>query len=530
MTGARILICDPIAQEGIDLLAGYGEVDVRLGLSPQELCSVVGEYDALVVRSETQVTADVVEAGTRLQVIGRAGVGVDNIDLQAATRRGIVVVNAPTGNTISAAEHTVGLMLALARHIPQADASLKQGQWNRREYIGVELRGKTLGVLGLGQVGSEVARRGRGLEMRVIAHDPFVPEERARVLGVELVSFEELLRQSDFLTVHTTLTQGTRGLIGKKELGRMKATARVINTARGGIVDEKALYEAVESGRIAGAAVDVFSKEPATDNVLIRSSRIITTPHLGASTTEAQERVAVDVAQQILAVLRGEPAPYAVNAPLVPPETLAVVAPYLDAAELTGLLATQLAEGQMREIRLRYSGEIALHDTTVLKAAAIRGLLRPISEENVTVVNAEMVAAGRGLRIIEIKGPSEDTYSNLVTAEVETSAGVTSVSGTVEHGRPHVVDINGLRVDLTPSEQYLLICDNQDRPGMIGAVGMLMSKHDINISSMKVGRREPRGRAVMVLGLDEPVTDEQIQELLAIPDIFSAKLVRLDFQ
>ncbi|HEY8489545.1 MAG TPA: hydroxyacid dehydrogenase, partial [Dehalococcoidia bacterium] len=257
MTGARILICDPIAQEGIDLLAGYGEVDVRLGLSPQELCSVVGEYDALVVRSETQVTADVVEAGTRLQVIGRAGVGVDNIDLQAATRRGIVVVNAPTGNTISAAEHTVGLMLALARHIPQADASLKQGQWNRREYIGVELRGKTLGVLGLGQVGSEVARRGRGLEMRVIAHDPFVPEERARVLGVELVSFEELLRQSDFLTVHTTLTQGTRGLIGKKELGRMKATARVINTAQGGIVDEKALYEAVESGRIAGAAVDV---------------------------------------------------------------------------------------------------------------------------------------------------------------------------------------------------------------------------------------------------------------------------------
>jgi D-3-phosphoglycerate dehydrogenase len=240
--------------------------------------------------------------------------------------------------------------------------------------------------------------------------------------------------------------------------------------------------------------------------------------------------VAVDVARQIVAVLRGEPAPYAVNAPLVAPETLAVVAPYLEAAELTGLLATQLAEGQMREIRLRYSGEIGQHDTTVLKAAAIRGLLRPISEENVTVVNAELVASGRGLRIIEIKGPTDDTYSNLVTVEVETSAGVTTVSGTVEHGRPHIVEINGLWVDVTPAEEYLLICDNLDRPGMIGAVGMLMSKHDINISSMKVGRREQRGRAVMVLGLDEPVTDEQIQELLAIPDIYGAKLVRLDFR
>lgn len=524
----RVLVADPIAQDGIDILSAAAQVDIRTGLSADDLRAIIGDYDALVVRSETKVTADIIAAGARLQVIGRAGVGVDNIDIPAATQRGVVVVNAPTGNTVSAAEHTIGLMLALARHIPQANVSLKAGEWKRSRFIGVEVRGKTLGVIGLGQVGSEVARRARGLEMHLLGHDPFLPEERARALGVELVDLPRLLRESDFITVHTTLTPGTRGLIGRDEIALMKPTARVINTARGGIVDEEALAEAVASGRIAGAAVDVFTKEPAVGNVLTTVEGIIVTPHLGASTTEAQERVAVDVAEQILAVLRGEPAAYAVNAPMVAPETMTVVAPFVQVAELVGSLATQLSEGQLRAVEIEYNGELALHDTTLLRASVIRGLLKPVVEGNITVVNAGMVAEQRGLRLVERKDPEgQDGGTSLLTVRVRTTVGETTVSGGVEHGRPHIVELNGLRVDFTPSAGYLLLCDNTDRPGMIGAVGTKMGQFDINISSMKVGRREPRGRALMVLELDEEPTAEQVKEIAAIPGIDSARLVRL---
>ena len=524
----RVLVADPVAQDGIDLLGRRADVDVRTGLAADTLIEIIPAYDALVVRSETKVTAPVIEAGRRLQVVGRAGVGVDNIDIPAATARGIVVVNAPTGNTISAAEHTVGLMLALARHIPQADASMRAGEWTRSKFVGVEVRGKTLGVIGLGQVGTEVARRARGLEMHVIAADPFVPEERARSLGVELVGFDELLARADFISVHTTLTQGTHGLIGAAEIARMKAGVRLVNTARGGIIDEAALAEAVRNGRVAGAAIDVFKQEPPADWTLAQTPGIVVTPHLGASTAEAQERVAVDVAEQILCVLSGEPAVYAVNAPLVAPETMTVVAPFLPVAEMCGSLATQLSEAQLRDIEIVYNGELALHDTGVLRAAVIRGLLRPISEEHVSVVNANIVAEHRGLRIVERKDPEEaEAAVNLITVRVRTAGEDTTVSGTAEHGMPHVVQVNDLRVDLSPSAGYLLFCDNQDRPGMIGAVGMKMRDFDINISSMKVGRRQARGRALMVLELDEAPTAEQVRELEAIPDIFAARLVRL---
>ena len=347
----RILVCDPIAEDGIALLKRLGaEVDVRTGLSPDELRAAVDGYDALIVRSETRLTREIIEAAGKLQVIGRAGIGVDNIDVQAATEKGVVVVNAPTGNVISAAEHTIALMLALARHIPDANASLKSGHWERKRFLGLEVRGKTLGIIGLGQVGSEVARRARGLEMRVLAHDPFVPEERARALGVELIAFDELLRESDFLTVHTTLTEGTRHLIGKAEMAQMKPTARIINTARGGIVDEAELDAALKAGKLAGAALDVFETEPLTSHPLFENEKVIVTPHLGASTTEAQERVAVDVAEQIVAVMKGEPAQYAVNAPLISPETYSYLAPYIPVAFKTGSLAVQLCEGQMEEI------------------------------------------------------------------------------------------------------------------------------------------------------------------------------------
>jgi D-3-phosphoglycerate dehydrogenase len=525
---ARVLVADPIAQDGIDMLRGSVEVDVRTGLSSGELRAIIGDYDALVVRSETKVTSEVIAAGTRLQVIGRAGVGVDNIDIPAATHRGIVVVNAPTGNTVSAAEHTIGLMLALARYIPEANASLKAGEWKRSSFIGVEVRGKTLGVIGLGQVGSEVARRARGLEMHLLGYDPFLPEERARALGVELVDLPKLLRDSDFITVHTTLTPGTRGLIGRDEIAMMKPTVRLINTARGGIIEEEALAEAAAQGRIAGAAVDVFSKEPAVGNILTKQDRIVVTPHLGASTAEAQERVAVDVAEQILAVLRGEHAAYAVNAPMVAPETMSVVGPFIPVAELAGSLATQLGEGQLRTVEIDYYGELALHDTTVLRASVIRGLLKPVVEGNITVVNAKMVAEQRGLHIVERKDPeAEDGVAALLTVRLRTTAGATAVSGSVEHGQPHIVELNGLRVDFTPSAGYLLVCNNTDRPGMIGAVGAKMGAFDINISSMKVGRREARGRALMVLELDEEPTLDQVREIAAIPGIDAARLVRL---
>lgn len=525
----RVLVADPIAQDGIEILRRRADVDVQTGLAPERLVEIIPAYDALVVRSETRVSEAVIEAGRRLQVIGRAGVGVDNIDIPAATRRGVVVVNAPTGNTISAAEHTIGLMLALARHIPRGDATLRGGEWSRSQLVGVELRGKTLGVIGLGQVGSEVARRARGLEMHVVGADPFVPEERARALGVELVEFADLIARADFITVHTTLTQGTRGLIGAEEIARMKPGVRLINTARGGIIEEEALAEAVADGRVAGAAVDVFSREPAVDNVLARTAGIIVTPHLGASTAEAQERVAVDVAEQILRVLDGEPAAYAVNAPLTAPETMTLVGPFLSTAEMLGALATQLSAGQWRDVEIAYNGELALHDTGLVRAAVIRGLLRPISEENVSVVNANLVAEQRGLRIVERKDPEEgEAAANLVSVTIRTAEGATTLRGTVAHGQPHIVEVNGLRVDLSPSGGgYLLFCDNQDRPGMIGAVGTKMRDFDINISSMKVGRQQARGRALMVLELDEAPTAEQLREVEAVPDIYSLRLVRL---
>jgi D-3-phosphoglycerate dehydrogenase len=523
----RILVADPIAEDGIRALGAAGQVDVRTGMKPAELQQAVDGYHALVVRSESQITRDVLYAASCLQVVGRAGVGVDNIDLEAATERGIVVVNAPTGNTISAAEHTIALMMALARNIPGADRSLKGNAWLRKEFTGVEVRGKTLGLLGLGQVGSEVARRAAGLEMHVIAHDPFVTEERATMLAVELVSLEELLATSDFISVHTTLTTSTRGLIGEEEIAQMKAGVRLINTARGGIIEEQALVKAVDAGQVAGAAVDVFAKEPPEDSDLLHRDAIIVTPHLGASTAEAQERVALDVANEIIAVLNGESARYAVNAPMIPPETLAILSPYMSAATMAGSVATQLNMGQVGDIGIEYYGEIAEHDVSPLKAAVIKGLLQPITTDVVNVVNATHIAQTRGMRIYERKMSSHEIYTNLVQVRLHTSEGEIVVGASVEHGLPHITEVNGMEVDITTKDGLLLVCDNQDRPGMIGAVGMMLARFDINISSMKVGRRQRRDKALMVLGVDEEPTAEQLAEIAAIPNIYNLRLVRL---
>lgn len=523
----KVLVTDPIAQEGVDALRREVEVDVRLKPSPEELVSMIGDYDGLIVRSETKVTRAVIEAGKQLQVIGRAGSGVDNIDLEAATERGVLVVNAPQGNTISAAEHAIGLMFALARNLTEANASLRAGKWERQRFLGTELRGKTLGLLGLGQVGSEVARRARGLDMRVLACDPFLPPERFQGLGVEPVSFEELLGESDFISLHMRLTPNTRDMLNTAQFAQMKPGVRIINTARGELIDENALIAAIDEGRVAGAAIDVFREEPPGETPLLTHDRILVTPHLGAATEEAQERAALDVAEQVLAVLRGEPARYAVNAPLVSPETMEVLRPFMDVAERTAALATQLADGQMRSVEIEYLGDLADYDVTPLKAAVIKGLLAPISEENVTIVNANLIAENRGLRITERKGPSAE-YANLLTVTVNTEAGHTHVAATVFHDGTHIERINDYWVDIPPGDPFLLLCENMDRPGMIGAVGTFLGDHKININLMRVSPPAAEGGpALMVVGLRSSVPPDVLRQLESIPDLHSARLVTI---
>ena len=431
----KVLIADPLHPEGEVLLRTEAEVDVKVGLKPAELVTNIGEYDALMVRSETQVTSEVLEAGQRLQVVGRAGIGVDNIDLEVATRLGIAVVNAPTGNTIAAVEHTLALMFALARNVPQAYASLRQGEWRRGDFVGIEMRNKVLGIIGLGNIGREVARRAQSLQMRLIGYDPFTAPDYARRFGVELVSMEQLLAESDFITIHTPLTDATQNLIGRQELAQVKPSARIINCARGGLIDEGALLEALNEERVAGAALDVFAKEPPGENPLLRHPRVVATPHLGASTAEAQIEVARQAAEQVLMVLRGEPAPYTVNAFFLLPETQKVVAPYGHVATVLGKLAAQLAEGQLTALTIRYQGEIAEYDTSMIKASALVGVLGPVSTERVNLVNASLVASQRGLRVVEEKRvDGEEHYGNLVTVELHTSQGTTTVSGTVVRG------------------------------------------------------------------------------------------------
>jgi D-3-phosphoglycerate dehydrogenase len=523
----KILVADPVAKEGIEALKAQADVDVKLGLKPDELKKVIGDYEALVVRSETKATADIIQAGKKLQVIARAGVGLDNIDVEAATRQGVVVVNAPTGNTIAAAEHTVAMMLALARHIPQANAKLKSGLWQRSDYMGVELRGKTLGIIGLGNVGSEVARRAQAFNMRLIGYDPFVSSDYARNLAVELVTLEHLLKESDFITLHLPLTSQTKMLIGAKELSKMKPTVRIINCARGGLIDEEALLKAVEAGKVAGAAVDVFVKEPVTDSVLFQNDKIIVTPHLGASTKEAQASVALEVAEQVIAVLKGQPAKYAVNAPQIPAELLSVLAPFMQVASTLGSLARQLMEGQINSLRIKYNGEIAGYDTAAIKASVIGGLLEGISEERINLINAGVIAAQRGIKIMEQKETTCENYASMITLEAVTDAGMTTVAGTVLRGETHIVRVNDFWLDIVPTGGYFLFSDHRDRPGLIGAVGSITGKADINISSMQLARLKLRGQALMILALDEPLPDKQIQKILDLEDVHTAKVVKI---
>lgn len=519
----KILITDPLAEEGIKALRDHARVDVKTGLSYEELRAIIGEYDALIVRSRTRVGSDIIELGKRLKVIGRAGVGVDNIDIDAATRNGIVVVNAPTGNIIAAAEHTIALMLALARNVPQANSRLKCGEWRREEFVGIEIRNKVLGIIGLGNVGSEVAKRAQAFEMRVIAHDPFVSKDYASNLKVELVSMGYLLRESDFITLHVPLTASTDRLIGSKELAMVKPTARIINCARGGVVDEQAVLEAVRSRRIAGAAFDVFDHEPVTDSPLFREDKIIVTPHLGASTVEAQTSVARDVAAEVLAVLHGQFSKYAVNAPHITAELV----PFVKVATSIGSLASQLMEGQISSTHIRYSGRVTSYDCNPIKAALISGLLQQASEERINLVNVDLVAARHGLKISEEKEPVCQNYASLVTLQVNTNARTTTISGTLRDGETHIVQVDDFWMDVVPTGGYFLFCDHIDRPRLVGSIGTITGEANVNISSMHLSRLEPRGKALMILALDEPLGEKELQEIRSLPGVYSAKTVKL---
>lgn len=524
----KVLVTDPISEEGIDVLRKKAQVDVNVGLKPEEIIAIIGDYEALMVRSQTRVTAEIIEAGKKLQVIARAGVGIDNVDIEAATRCGVVVVNAPTGNTVSAAEHAVALMMALARNIPQANAVLKTGVWRRSDFMGTELRGKTLGIIGLGNVGSEVAKRAQGFEMRLLGSDPLASAEYARKLRVELVELKQLLKESDFITLHLPLTAQTRGMLGDRELALVKPSVRIINCARGGLIDEKELVKAIREKRVAGAAIDVFEKEPITESILFKVDEIIVTPHLGASTAEAQVLAARDVAEQIADIFEGKPARAAVNIPYIPSETLAALAPFTALSPMMCKLVYKLAEGQAKSIRIKYHGDIANYDTNILKAAVLGGLLEGISEERVNLVNCNLVAAKRGLIVVEEKEAACENYASLLTVELTTTDGVFAVAGTVMHGESHIVRVNDYWLDIVPVPgSFLLFSDHLDRPGFVGAVGRITGDADINISSMHLGRLKPRGQALLVLTLDEPMSEERQQQILAIPDVSTVKLVEL---
>ncbi len=555
----KILITDRIAREGIDLLRAQlpeAQIDERPGLKPDQLKAIIGDYAALMVRSETQVTGDVLAAAASLKIVGRAGVGVDNIDTDAATRQGIIVVNSPTGNIIAAAEHSIAMLMALARHIPAADSSIKAGKWEKSKFLGVEVRHKVLGVVGLGKVGMAVARRAQGLEMQIIAYDPFVSPEQARKNDVIMLSLEDVLKQADFVTLHTSLTSGpsgTRGLIGAHELSLMKPGARIINCARGGLIDEEALLNALNSEHLAGAALDVFSQEPIRDNEILKQlvahRRVIATPHLGASTEEAQVGVATDVAEQIVSVLRGGFPRAAVNAPLILPETLKILQPYMDLVEKMGRLYTQLQPGPINKIEISYNGEIASYDLRPLQAALIKGLLESISDAHVNMINAQVLAKTWGLEITEQKSTTPAEFANQVTLRVLGSNGYASsfagkpgsgdervevLSGAMLHDTPRIVRVGRYWTEFVP-EGYILFCRNYDQPGMIGRVGTVLGKANVNIHHMDVGpsvRRQrqqgvPPDTALMVILVDDPIPDWALHDLNESGDIFGVTMVKI---
>jgi D-3-phosphoglycerate dehydrogenase len=525
-----VLVCDPIAENGIEILQKAANVDVKIGLSEDQLVEIVGQYDALMVRSQTKITRRVLEAATKLQIVGRAGVGVDNIDVPAATERGVIVVNSPAGNTVAVAELALGMMLSLVRKLIPAHESIVAGQWQRSKFLGTELYGKTLGIVGVGRIGVEVSRRASAFGMTVLGYDPFLTSQRASQLGIEATSIEDILKRADFVTLHTPLTKETRHLINAESLATMKPGAVILNCARGGIIDETALYEALKNGKLGGAGLDVYEVEPPKENPLRELQNVILTPHLGASTEEAQVEVALDVARQIVDVLEGRSPSSAVNLPALPPEAREFISPFLPLMEKLGRVQAQIAAGRLETIEIAYCGDLADYDVRALTRVFLKGLLQG-TVDNVSYVNAPALAEARGIQIIEKKVGTSGDYANLVETISTRNDGdhirTRQVDGTIFNKKdPHITEIQGLRVDVVPDGTLLLI-PNHDRPGMIGHVGTILGDAGVNIVGMQVGRKAVGERAVMIINLEEPVSDEVIAKLDSVPDLFGARLIDL---
>ncbi|HLH71999.1 MAG TPA: phosphoglycerate dehydrogenase [Chloroflexota bacterium] len=525
----HIIVADTIADDGIRALQEFGDVHVHPTISPDELLAIIPNCVALVVRSRTRVTREMIEAAKNLRVIGRAGIGTDNIDVEAASRHGIVVVNAPTAVAVAAAEHTIALILSLFRRIPQAHQSVIAGRWERNRFVGTELKGKTVGIIGLGNIGAEVARRLAAFDVRLIGSDPFVNAEYASRIGVELLPLEQLIGQADLITVHVPLTASTRNLLGTSQFEQMKTGVRIVNCARGGVIEEDALVQGLTSGKVAGAALDVFAQEPPTNRALLEAPNVVFTPHLGASTEEAQVAASVEVAQQIIAVLEGQPVRYAVNAPAILPESLAALGPYVALGERLGELMSQLTDQHLSRIEITYAGQIADLDVTAVKSAVVKGLLSSASPEHVNLVNALLLARTRGLQIVEARcSTPQENYANLISLRVPGRGGfIQELAGTVLNAEPHLVRVDQYRIDVVLSEGYLFFVHHVDQPGVVGRIGTLLGAGDVNISAMQVGRLQPRGEAMMVLAVDEPIDQSLYQRIISETPIQAARLVQL---
>jgi len=525
----KVLVSDPLSEVGVEIFkkAPGIEVDVNIGLTQEELKGIIGQYHGLAIRSATKVGADLIEAAHNLKVIGRAGIGLDNVDIPAASKRGIVVMNTPEGNTITAAEHTISMIMALSRNIPQATASLKQGKWEKKKLQGRELFNKTLGLIGVGHIGRIVADRAKGMKMKVIAYDPYIKPQTIEELDLEPVLFDELLERADYISIHTPKTDETINMINKDTVAKMKKGAMVINCARGGVVNEDDLCEALESGHLAGAALDVFSNEPPGKIKLLSLPNLICTPHLGASTKEAQENVARDVANQIVVYLLHETVKNAVNVPNVSAEFVTILRPYAVLAEKMGSLQTQLADSGIEEVQINYSGKITEYDVTSLTTAMLKGLLTPILKDEVNFVNAPYVASERGIKVVESKTKTSEDFASLIMLKVKSIERENIVSGTI-FGKtmPRILRINNFYLEANPEGHSLLI-QNQDVPGVIGRIGTILGKHGVNIDRMQVGQEKAKKQNVILLTTNVSVDNDIVERLCALDHVFSARRIEL---
>ena len=526
----RVLISDNLASVGIDILKEAGlEVDVKTGMNPDEIKAVIGDYDGLIIRSATKVTADLLESASRLRVVGRAGIGLDNVDIAAASQKGVVVMNAPDGNATTAAEHAICMMLALSRNIPQANASMKAGKWEKKKFMGREITGKTFGVIGVGRIGGIAASRAQGLKMKTIAYDPHMPKDIAEKNGVELVSLEDLAKRADYISVHVPLTKETKNLVSREFFSHMKKDAMFIDCARGGVCDEEALYDVLENGDIAGAALDVFAQEPATlENCkLLGLDNFISTPHLGASTSEAQENVAVAIAEQIADYLLKNSVTNAVNVPSVSDDVLAKVGPYITLGEMLGSLHMQLAKGGVEEVTLEYGGALAEQNTSPITVAFLKGLFTPILKDAVNFVNAPIIARDRGIKIIESRTERSEDFTNSLSITVKTDEDENVLVGTVfGKNEPRLVRLNKFRLEVLPQGPMLLVF-NRDVPGVIGALGTELGRNQININSMTVGREIESQQNIIFLGTDQLITKEVVEKVRALEHISDAQAFHL---